>query len=47
LTPGINHLICASLAGAMRWRAPALDMCALSQEARERQIEEGWARMFR
>ena len=43
----INHLICASLAGAMRWRAPELDMRALSQEVRERQIAEGWARMFR
>jgi hypothetical protein len=43
----INHLICASLAGAMRWRAPDLDMRALSQEARERMIWEGWASMFR
>jgi HicB family len=43
----INHLICASLAGAMRWRAPDLDMRALSQEARERMIWEGWAKMFR
>ena len=43
----INHLICASLAGAMRWRAPDLDMRALSQEARERMNWEGWASMFR
>jgi len=43
----INHLIVASLAGAMRWRAPELDMRALSQEARERMIWEGWAQMFR
>jgi hypothetical protein len=43
----INHLICASLAGAIRWRAPDLDMRALSQEARERMIWEGWASMFR
>ena len=28
----INHLICASLAGAMRWRAPDLDMRALSRK---------------
>jgi hypothetical protein len=43
----INHLICAALAGAMRWRAPDLDVRALSQEMRERMIWEGWAKMFR
>jgi hypothetical protein len=43
----INHLICAALAGAMRWRAPDVDLRALSQEMRERMIWEGWARMFR
>jgi hypothetical protein len=43
----INHLICAALAGAMRWRAPDLDMRALSQEVRERMISEGCAQMFR
>jgi hypothetical protein len=43
----INHLICAALAGALRWRAPDLDLRALSQEMRERMSWEGWAQMLR
>ena len=39
----INHLICASLAAAMRWRARDLDMRALSGSARS-EIRDGVGR---